>query len=114
MTGQTNGLRGLSGPATVQDVAHAAGETANSATTSVGQGLRAAAESLRQHSPEEGVLGAAAGAVANVLEHGGHYLEERNLGGLAEDAVGFVRRHPLPAVLLGVGLGLILIRSARR
>jgi hypothetical protein len=48
--------------------------------------------------------------VAGTLESGGRYLEEQGLGGIAEDVTGLIRRNPIPAVLIGVGLGFMLAR----
>jgi hypothetical protein len=96
------------------DAAKNLGRKADDAVGAAGGGLRTAADSLRQHTPHEGVLGAASSRVADALDRGGRYLEEEKLSGLAKDMAALVRRYPLPAVLLGVGLGFLIARTGRR
>ena len=50
-------------------------------------------------------------SVASGLESTGQYLEKEGLQGMAEDVQGLIRRNPLPAVLLGIGLGYIIARA---
>jgi len=97
----------------VQDVAHAAGQKAEDATASLGGSLKTAAEKVRENAPQEGMLGRGAEAVANTLERGGDYLQEKNLHGMAEDITEMIKRNPIPAVLVGVGLGFLLGRILR-
>jgi hypothetical protein len=97
----------------VQDAAHAAGQKAEDATASVGGSLKSAAERVRENAPHEGMLGRGAEAVASTLERGGDYLQDRNLSGMADDITDMIRRNPIPAVLLGVGLGFLLGRTLR-
>jgi hypothetical protein len=96
-----------------RDFASAAGDKADSATSSVGHGMRTAAEGLRERLPSEGMLGAASSSVADTLESGGRYLEEKGLSGVAEDMTGLIRRNPIPAVLIALGLGFLLARATR-
>jgi len=97
----------------VQDVAHAAGQKAEDATASLGSGLKTAAEKVRENAPHEGMLGRGAEAVASTLERGGDYLRDKNLHGMAEDMTEMIKRNPIPAVLLGIGLGFLLGRTLR-
>jgi len=97
----------------VQDVAHAAGQKAEDATSSLGSGLKTAAEKVRDNAPQEGMLGRGAEAVASSLERGGQYLQEKNLHGMAEDLTEMIKRNPIPAVLVGIGLGFLLGRTLR-
>jgi len=97
----------------VQDVAHAAGQKAEDATASLGSGLKTAAEKVRENAPHEGMLGRGAEAVASTLDRGGDYLREKNLHGMAEDMTEMIKRNPIPAVLLGIGLGFLLGRTLR-
>jgi hypothetical protein len=96
-----------------RDFAHTAGEKADTATSSVGHGLRSAAEGLRERLPSEGMLGSASSTVADTLESGGRYLEEKGLSGVADDLTGLIRRNPIPAVLIALGVGFLLARSTR-
>jgi len=95
-----------------QDLAHTAGQKAEDATASFGKTLETAADKVRGNAPNEGVLGRASEAVASTLEQSGRYLEE-NLSGMADDMTAMIRRNPIPAVLIGVGLGFLIGRTLR-
>jgi hypothetical protein len=82
---------------------------AEDATTAVGGEMRSLAGTIRSKGPHEGVLGNASSAVANTLETCGSELEH-GISGMAEDLTNTVRRHPVPAVLIGIGLGFLLAR----
>lgn len=88
----------------------AVGDKANEATSAVGSGMKSLAGALRHNAPREGVLGAASSAVANSLESGGRYLQKDGLGGMAEDVTNVIRRNPIPAVLVGIGIGFLLAK----
>jgi hypothetical protein len=96
-----------------KDVASAVGEKADSAVSSVGSGMQSLAGTLRDKAPSGGVLGGAASGVAGALESSGQYLEEQGLSGMAEDVTNLIRRNPIPAVLIGIGLGFLLARLTR-
>jgi len=51
--------------------------------------------------------------VAETLREGGKYIEEANLSGMAEDCTRMIRQYPVPAILIGVGVGFILGRAMR-
>jgi ElaB/YqjD/DUF883 family membrane-anchored ribosome-binding protein len=96
-----------------QDLAHTAGHKAEDATSSFGKSLETAADKVRQNTPNEGVLGRASEAVASTLEQSGRYIEQKNLTGIADDMTEMIKRNPIPAVLIGVGLGFLLGRTLR-
>lgn len=87
------------------------GQKAEDATGSVGQGLQSLAGTIRGHTPQSGVIGAAASSVATGLENTGKYLKDEGLSGMAEDITGMIRRNPIPALLLGVGVGFLIARA---
>ena len=108
----------------VKDMASTAGQAVGSAATTVGHkaedavgavgsGMHSLGEKIHEKAPESGMLGKAAGAVANTLEAGGRYLEEKRISGMAEDFTNMIRRNPIPALLIGVGLGFLLARTFR-
>ena len=97
-----------------QGVKEAVGERAEEALGAVGQGMSHLAGSIRQNVPREGVLGSAAGSVAEGLEAGGRYLREHGLSEIADDLGRVVRRHPLPALLAVFGVGFLLGSALRR
>jgi len=80
-------------------------------TTSMGRDMKSLAGTIRSNVPHEGMLGTAGSAVANTLETYGRELEEHGLGGIADDITNTVRRHPVPAIMIGIGLGFLLART---
>lgn len=89
------------------------GRKADDATTVVGKDMKSLAGTIREGGPQEGMLGSANSTVASTLESSGKYLEEHGLSGIAEDITETIRRHPIPAVLIGVGIGYLLYRTLR-
>lgn len=47
------------------------------------------------------------------MESTGEYLEEKGLSGMAGDVTDLIRRNPLPALLIAVGIGFLIARSFR-
>ena len=88
-------------------------ERAEQATEAVGAGMESLGKAIREHEPHDGVLNVAGEAVANKLEAGGRYLEEHGLKGIGEDLTNMIRRNPVPALLIGVGIGLLFARIMR-
>jgi hypothetical protein len=97
-----------------QEMAGAATHRADEALASAGQGMSSLAGSLRQNAPREGMLGSAAGGVADALESGGRYLQEHGLEDMGEDLRGFVRQYPLGSLLCVFGLGVLMGRALGR
>jgi hypothetical protein len=89
-------------------------EKAEQATHAVGAGMESLGETIREHKPQAGVLSDAGEAVAKKLVAGGHYLEEHGLKGIGEDVTNMIRRNPVPALLIGVGVGFLIARMMRR
>lgn len=89
------------------------GDKAQQATSAVGAGMQSLAGTIREHTPHEGVMGSASKAVAETLESGGRYLQQEGLKGIADDTTNLIRRNPIPAVLIGIGLGFLLARATR-
>jgi len=94
-----------------KETASAFGQKAQDATHAVGRGMEALAGTVRQNLPHNGAAGAAASSVASGLESGGQYLEKEGLQGIGEDVLNLIRRNPLPALIVGIGLGYILARA---
>jgi len=57
------------------------------------------------------VLGTPAQAVAAGLEKGGRYLEQEGLSGMMDDVTDLIRRNPVPALLIGMGIGFLVGRT---
>jgi len=95
------------------DLAHQAGERVDNATSSVGTGMKNLAGTVRDNTPHGGMLGSASERVAEGLEAGGKYLEDKGLSGVGEDIAGLIKRNPIPAVLIGIGIGYLIACSTR-
>lgn len=89
------------------------GQKADDATMAMGSGMKSLAGTIRESAPREGMLGNASSAVASTLESGGRYLEEHGLKGVGEDLTNVIRRNPIPALLIAVGLGYLVARATR-
>jgi len=89
------------------------GKKADEMTAGAGADIKKWGDAIGSTVPHEGVLGQASQAMADTLREGGKYLEEAKLSGVADDFVNLIRRNPVPAILLGVGVGFILARAMR-
>jgi ElaB/YqjD/DUF883 family membrane-anchored ribosome-binding protein len=98
---------------TVGNAASAVGNKADDLTSSAGAGLKHFGETLREKAPREGVLGSASQAVASTVTNTGKYIEEAGLSGMMDDLTEVIRRNPLPSVLVGVGIGVLIGRLLR-
>jgi len=96
-----------------EDAASYVGHKADDATEAVGHSMKSLGGTIRENTPREGMLANAGGAVASTLESGGKYLEDHNLKDISEDLTGVIRRNPVPAVLLALGIGFLLARATR-
>jgi len=102
------------------NVAHRAGEAASnvgkkvdSGVSAAGSGMQSFAETVRDRGPSSGVFGSATSAVADTLENTGEYLETHGLSGIASDLTDMIRRNPIPALLIGIGVGFLIARATR-
>jgi len=84
---------------------------AEEATSALGGGLKAASEAIRQNAPHEGRLGQASSAVAQTLSDTGAYLEREGLQGIGSDLTCLIKKNPIPALMLGIGLGFLVARA---
>jgi len=94
-----------------KETAAALGHRAEDATRAVGQGMESLASTVRHNAPQSGMLGSAAASVASGLESSGRYLEKEGLQGIGEDLLNVIRRNPIPALIVGIGLGFVLARA---
>jgi len=100
-------LAGQAGQA-AGSAASAVKDQAEHAGAAVGSGMENLAGTIRENLPRQGMLGSVSSTVADSLETGGHYLQEHGLNDMAEDLTQVVRRHPIPAMLVCVGIGFCL------
>jgi hypothetical protein len=87
---------------------------ADNATARVGSGVESMADKLRDSAPREGMVHNAASRVADTLERSGRYLEEEGLSGIANDLTNVIKRNPIPALLVGIGVGYLIAHALRR
>jgi hypothetical protein len=96
-----------------EDAASTLGHKAQEATSAMASGMKSLAGTVRENMPHEGVMGRASSAVADSLESGGRYLQAEGLRGIADDLTNLIRRNPIPALLVGIGIGFLIARSTR-
>ena len=97
----------------LSNTASAVGQKADDAAGSVGTGMKSVADTIRSQGPHEGMLGNATRSVAGAIDQTGKYLEEKHLSGMADDVASMIKSHPIPAVLIGLGVGFLLGRALR-
>lgn len=96
-----------------RDFASAAGDRAENVTSRIGSGVESLGHAVRDNLPHGGTMGAVADSTASGLESAGRYLQEEGLGGMADDVTDLIRRNPVPAVLVGIGIGYLIARACR-
>lgn len=96
------------------DAAKGVGQKADQMASAVGQKAQSAADSVRQYGPDEGLLGSAAKAVADTIDQSGKYLEKEGLTGMVGDISEMIKRNPVPAHFVGIGIGYLLGRALDR
>jgi ElaB/YqjD/DUF883 family membrane-anchored ribosome-binding protein len=77
--------------------------TMDTATATVSEKLRDAGQKVGERLEHAG----------QTLERAGSYLAEQDLAAMRRDIEGLVRRRPIEAILVGLGLGFLLARSLR-
>jgi len=97
----------------VQNAASTVGRKADDFTSAAGSNIKQFGDTIREHTPKEGILGEASKTVANTTKQVGRYLEEEGLSGMVEDVTNLIKRNPIPAILVGVGLGVLIGRVLR-
>jgi hypothetical protein len=105
---------------TAQDLSRRAGEMASNlgqkaedAVSGVGGQMHSLAGTIRENAPNQGWMGSAASSVADSLDASGRYLEGHDLSEISDDLIGVIRRYPLQAVLIGIGVGFLVARATR-
>jgi hypothetical protein len=96
-----------------QHAVSAAAAKADELTANAGVGIQGLGDRLGKSAPQTGVLGSASQAVARGVKEGGKYIEDAKISGITENMAQLIRRHPIPAVLLGIGLGWLACRKLK-
>jgi len=89
------------------------GKKADDLTATAGADIAKWGDALSEKAPHAGLVGQASQAVAGTLRDSGHYLEEAKFSGMANDVAKLVQRHPMPAILIGFGIGFLLGRALK-
>jgi uncharacterized protein YjbJ (UPF0337 family) len=97
-----------------EETAAAAASAAAQSVSAVGEKIGSLADAIREKAPHEGAIGTAATTVANKLGAAGSYLQEKKMDHMVGDLTGMIRRYPIPALLIGLGIGYLLAGRARR
>jgi uncharacterized protein YjbJ (UPF0337 family) len=79
--------------------------------SAVGEKIGSLADIIRDKAPHEGTVGSAASTVADKLDAAGSYLQQKNVDHMMGDLSDMIRRHPVPALLIGLGIGYLLARA---
>lgn len=95
------------------EIASTVGQKAEDAAATVGGGMKSLAGTIRENAPSGGMFRTASSTVADTLEDSGRYLEEQGFSGLGRDLTNMVRRNPLPALMIGIGLGYLIAQATR-
>jgi hypothetical protein len=83
--------------------------TVTSTAQAVASGVTETAGTAATRAQE--MAGAAATAVTDTVARAGTYVQDKGVQGLSGDLTGLIRRYPVPALLIGLGLGFVLGRS---
>ena len=91
-----------------QETASAVVHKTDDGIAAVGHQMNALGGRVRDAAPHNGAIGSAAKVVADELQAGGHYLEGHGIEAIGKDLTEVVKRHPIPSVLVGFGIGCLL------
>jgi hypothetical protein len=94
-----------------EDAASYVGKKADDGVHAVGSSLKSFGETVRHQAPGRDMLKDGVCAVADTLENTGKYLEEGGMAGIAEDMTSLIKRNPIPALFVGIGVGFLLARA---
>jgi ElaB/YqjD/DUF883 family membrane-anchored ribosome-binding protein len=91
----------------------AVGTKVDNLTASAGTELKDLGDTISTKVPHDGVLGHASQALAETFYAGGQYIEDAKLSGMTKDVAELIRRNPMPAFLVGIGIGFMIGRAMR-
>ena len=92
-----------------QEMAGAAASTVTSAAQDVASRVAETAGTAATKAQE--MAGAAASTVTDTVAGARTYVQEQGVQTLPDDLAGLIRRHPVPALLIGLGIGWLLSRT---
>lgn len=89
------------------------GKEADHLTANAGVCIEGLGDKLSRNVPHAGMLGNASQAVAGAVRESGEYLQDAKLTGITADVAHVIRRNPIPAVLIALGLGWFVGRKLK-
>jgi len=92
---------------TAKDAASRVGDVAQGAVESAGKMASDAASFIGKKAES------AAKSVAGTVESGAHYLSEHSISEMGGDVANLIRKNPVPALLIAVGVGFLFARAIR-
>jgi ElaB/YqjD/DUF883 family membrane-anchored ribosome-binding protein len=95
------------------ETATAVGKKADDMTAAAGHGIASFGETIAEKAPHDGLTGRASQAVATGIKESGKYIEDHKLSGMANDVEQVIKNHPIPTILVALGLGFCLGRAMR-
>lgn len=96
-----------------QQTAGELGKQSDELAARAGAGVQAMGDRLGECCPQSGLLGSASQAVARTVREGGEYIEEAKLSGMTADVVSVIRKNPISAILIALGMGWCVGRKLR-
>jgi hypothetical protein len=95
------------------ETASAVGKKADDVTASAGHEIKEFGETIGKKGPHEGFAGQASQAVADTIMTSGKYIEDAKLSGMAHDVENVIKTHPIPSLLICLGIGFCIGRAMR-
>jgi len=95
------------------ETASTVGKKADDMAASAGHEIREFGETMRARGPHDGLAGQASQAVADTIKTSGRYIENAKLSGMAHDVENVVKTHPIPALLVCLGIGFCIGRAMK-
>jgi len=89
------------------------GHRAEDLTAAAGHELREFGENMGKRAPHDGLTGRASQAVAETIKSSGEYIEHAKLSGMARDVEQVIKNHPIPALLVCLGVGYCVGRAMK-
>ena len=99
--------------AKAEDLGSQAANKGDDALHATGEHLSELADTVRAKAPATGPVGEWAASGAEALDRSGAYLQQAELSGVRKDLETVIRRHPVQALVVGLGLGYLVARAMR-
>jgi len=81
------------------------GQRVDEMTATCGSNIRDLGERMHREAPQGGFLGGASQAFAQSIQNSGDYIEHARLSGMTDDLAQLIRRNPLSAIAIAMGIG---------